>query len=370
MDFGAALDVAIGLIFIYLLVSLFVTAVQEFIASKLNKRSEYLLKRISCLLSDGSGEWSPELTKVWNNPLIKVLKNDNVSEDASTPKKQLWKNAPSYVPGPAFAVALVDTLRPGGVANCTMDDLKSAVETMDNKELQAVLLPMITGAGDKLDVFQRSVGQWFDAAMDRTSGVYKRWAQRITFWLGFTAALLFNINTFGVIDTLWRDPVARAAVVAQAQEAELPPPAAVVAPESVAGEDDAEPSTAPASLVMAAETENRRRDANDAIRDLPLPVGWTWENLCQLSHYPHAGEPDKPRLRTGPGAKGYDFRCTGAPRGLAFTIWQILLTAGGLAVTGLAVSLGAPFWFGMLQTVTNIRSSGKKPDRTDGQAQK
>jgi hypothetical protein len=89
---------------------------------------------------------------------------------------------------------------------------------------------MITGAGDKLDVFQRSVGQWFDAAMDRTSGVYKRWAQRITFWLGFTAALLFNINTFGVIDTLWRDPVARAAVVAQAQEAELPPPAAVVAP--------------------------------------------------------------------------------------------------------------------------------------------
>jgi hypothetical protein len=121
---------------------------------------------------------------------------------------------------------------------------------------------------------------------------------------------------------------------------------------------------------MAAETENRRRDANDAIRDLPLPVGWTWENLCQLSHYPHAGEPDKPRLRTGPGAKGYDFRCTGAPRGLAFTIWQILLTAGGLAVTGLAVSLGAPFWFGMLQTVTNIRSSGKKPDRTDGQAQK
>lgn len=370
MDFGAALDVAIGLIFIYLLVSLFVTAVQEFVASKLNKRSEYLLKRISCLLSDGSGEWSPELTKVWNNPLIKVLKNDNVSEDASTPKKQLWKNAPSYVPGPAFAVALVDTLRPGGVANCTMDDLKSAVETMDNKELQAVLLPMITGAGDKLDVFQRSVGQWFDAAMDRTSGVYKRWAQRITFWLGFTAALLFNINTFGVIDTLWRDPVARAAVVAQAQEAELPPPAAVVAPESAAGEEDAGSSAAPPSLVMAAETENRRRDANDAIRDLPLPVGWTWENFCQLSHYPHAGEPDKPRLRTGPGAKGYDFKCTGVPRGLAFTIWQILLTAGGLAVTGLAVSLGAPFWFGMLQTVTNIRSSGKKPDRTDGQVQK
>lgn len=386
MDFGAALDVAIGLIFIYLLVSLFVTAVQEFISSKLDKRSEYLIKRISCLLSDGKAGWSPELTKVWNNPLIKVLKTDNVSEDADTPHKQLKKNAPSYIPGPAFAMALVDTLRPGGVANCTMTDLKTAVESMDNKELQTVLLPMLTGAGDKLEVFQKSVGDWFDQAMDRTSGVYKRWAQRITFWLGFAAALLFNINTFGVIDTLWRDPVARAAVVAQAQEAELPPPAKVVAPApetpaegesgDAAGEAAPESPAAEAAEasdsapVLAAATEVRRRSATDSIRDLPLPVGWTWENFCQLGHYPHSGEPDKPQLRTGKGAKGYDFKCSGKPRGLAFMIWQILLTITGLAVTGLAVSLGAPFWFGMLQTITNIRSTGKKPDRTDGQTQK
>ena len=222
MDFGAALDVAIGLIFIYLLVSLFVTALQEFIASKLNKRSDYLVRRVHGLLGDGQEGWSTELTQVWNNPLIKSLKTEGGAEDASTPKSQLYKNAPSYIAGPTFAMALVDTLRPGGVTTVTMKDLKSAVESMQNKELQKALLPMLASADNKVENFQDHVGHWFDAAMDRTSGVYKRWAQRVTFWLGVGAALLLNINTFGVIDTLWRDPVARAAVVAQAQQAELP----------------------------------------------------------------------------------------------------------------------------------------------------
>ncbi len=396
MDFGAALDVAIGLIFIYLLVSLFVTALQEFIASKLNKRSDYLVRRVHGLLGDGQEEWSTELTQVWNNPLIKSLKTEGAGdEDASTPKSQLYKNAPSYIAGPTFAMALVDTLRPGGVTTVTMRQLKSAVETMENKALQKALLPMLASAGDKVETFQDHVGHWFDAAMDRTSGVYKRWAQRVTFWLGVGAALLLNINTFGVIDTLWRDPVARAAVVAQAQQAELPHrPAAATAPADAPAQTPtaqtpaaetppaetpateapvpAEASDAPpADAAVPADdgtTPERRDNATDAIQALALPVGWTWENFCQLGHYPHDGPPDRPK----PKAKGfgYDFACTGTPRGAAFTLLQIVLTVAGIFITGLAISLGAPFWFGILQTVTNIRSSGVKPDRTDGTKQK
>ena len=395
MDFGAALDVAIGLIFIYLLVSLFVTALQEFVASKLNKRSDYLVRRVHGLLGDGQEGWSTELTQVWNNPLIKSLKTDGGGdEDARTPKSQLYKNAPSYIAGPTFAMALVDTLRPGGVTTVTMRQLKSAVETMENKELQQALLPMLASAGGKVENFQDHVGHWFDAAMDRTSGVYKRWAQRVTFWLGVGAALLLNINTFGVIDTLWRDPVARAAVVAQAQQAELPhrraamtapadalaktPAAETATTETPSTETpapaeatDAAPDAAPAEAAAPTDdgtTPERRDNATDAIQALALPVGWTWENFCQLGHYPHDGPPDRPK----PKAKGlgYDFTCTGTPRGAAFTLLQIALTVAGIFITGLAISLGAPFWFGILQTVTNIRSSGVKPDRTDGTKQK
>jgi hypothetical protein len=49
---------------------------------------------------------------------------------------------------------------------------------------------------------------------------------------------------------------------------------------------------------------------------------------------------------------------------------KVFLSLLGLAITGLAVSLGSPFWFGTLQSVTNIRATGVKPDRADGTAQK
>ncbi|CAN5562938.1 hypothetical protein BH10PSE4_BH10PSE4_25600 [soil metagenome] len=386
MDLGAALDVAIGLIFIYLLVSLFVTALQEFISSKFSKRSQYLVERIESLLSDGQTGWSKELQAVWNHPLIKALKSDDTTtEGATTAPKTLFHNAPSYISARTFALALIEILGPDGKAQTTLDELKRSVEALPNERLRQVLLPMITGADGKIENFQKQVGEWFDSAMDRASGVYKRWAQRVTFGLGIGAAVFFNINTFGVIDTLWRDPVARAALVAQAQHAELPPaatagPPPVTAPGSSGTTEPVTPVTTPAPAPGAAAAtattaeqaaqdktlNDNRADAEKAIRDLPLPVGWTWENVCQLSRYPHAGAPDAPIYKDG----RYMLTCSGPDRGPAMTVWQVILALAGILVTGLAVSLGAPFWFGMLQTVTNIRASGKKPDRTDGTPQK
>ncbi len=44
---------------------------------------------------------------------------------------------------------------------------------------------MIDEAEGKIEVFQQNVATWFDGAMDRTSGAYKRWIHRLTFWAGF-----------------------------------------------------------------------------------------------------------------------------------------------------------------------------------------
>jgi hypothetical protein len=37
------------------------------------------------------------------------------------------------------------------------------------------------------------------------------------------------------------------------------------------------------------------------------------------------------------------------------------MKAAGLAITVLAVSLGAPFWFDLLNKLANLRASGPKP---------
>jgi hypothetical protein len=37
-------------------------------------------------------------------------------------------------------------------------------------------------------------------------------------------------------------------------------------------------------------------------------------------------------------------------------------------ITGFAISLGAPFWFGLLQNIMNLRGARAPPQRSDAQA--
>lgn len=361
MNFGAALDVAVGLIFVYLLVSLFVTALNEYVSSFLNKRSEYLLSRVQSLLSGDeseqrSGDWSPQMRSVWNHPLINALKSHNATENHATKRRTLLKNAPSYIPGKTFAAALSETLKPSESAHLSFTQLKTAVSGIQNNDaLKNALLPMIDNAEGKVEVFQQNVATWFDGAMDRTSGAYKRWVHKLTFWAGFAVAVAFNVNSLQLIDNLWRDPVARAGLVAQAS----------VTAQNPNGLQGAAGASAPAP---AAETDAAAECACDGAekpvdisQNLPMPIGWSKEAFCGLVHVP---------LNAVPPSKRPASVCQTPLRGAGSTTLKIFLTLLGLAITGLAVSLGAPFWFGILQSVTNIRATGVKPDRADGTAQK
>ena len=53
--------------------------------------------------------------------------------------------------------------------------------------------------------------------MDRLTGAYKRRAQAIAFIIGFFLALLLNVDTINVANSLWREPTLRQAIIAQAE---------------------------------------------------------------------------------------------------------------------------------------------------------
>ena len=363
MNFGAALDVAVGLIFVYLLVSLFVTALNEYVSSFLNKRSEYLLSRVQSLLGgDGSekktGEWSAEMCSVWNHPLISALKSHSTTEDHCTKRGALLKNAPSYIPGKTFAVALSESLKPSDSAHLSFTQLKAAVSGIQNNDaLKNALLPMLDNAEGKVEAFQQNVTTWFDGAMDRTSGAYKRWIHRLTFWAGFAVALAFNVNSLQLIDNLWRDPVARAGLVAQASVT-AQTPGGVKGLSASGGAASSPPAEAEAEAECDCDGDEKPVDIS---QNLPMPIGWSREAFCGLVHVP---------LNAVPPSKRPGSACETPLRGGGSAALKIFLTLLGLAITGLAVSLGSPFWFGILQSVTNIRATGVKPDRADGTVQR
>src|SRR5437870_4444360 len=49
-------------------------------------------------------------------------------------------------------------------------------------------------------------------------------------------------------------------------------------------------------------------------------------------------------------------------------LWWSIQKLVGLLLTGLALSLGAPFWFDLLSKLINLRGAGAKPKREDEMA--
>src|SRR6266849_6014836 len=95
------LDIAIGVVFVYLLLSLICSAINEALASMLQKRSSNLFEGIKNLLND------PEFTglaqQLYNHGLI-----DGISQNAADVNKPNLK--PSYIPAAHFSLALLDIL--------------------------------------------------------------------------------------------------------------------------------------------------------------------------------------------------------------------------------------------------------------------
>ena len=181
---------------------------------------------------------------------------------------------------------------------------------------------------------------WFNDAMDRLSGAYKRRAQSIAFVIGLILALLLNVDTINVANKLWREPTLRQAIIAQAEN--YVPPAGSLA---------ASP-TGPLDNIPALEKQ---------LQALNIPFGWTIApfntggSLCTLLPIQSGQVMGIPSLNN----QGQPV-CNGI-RNFPIDLNGWLLKGLGLLITGLAAAQGAPFWFDILKKIINVRGTGTNP---------
>jgi hypothetical protein len=121
--FGSSiLEVAIGVTFVYLLISLICTALNEAIASLLDKRGRNLFEGIKNLLNDPT--FTGLAQQVYNHGLI-----GSISQHASDPGKPT--RLPSYMSPENFSLALLDILGIRGVIAKEYGDLLAQAENAD-----------------------------------------------------------------------------------------------------------------------------------------------------------------------------------------------------------------------------------------------
>lgn len=319
----AILEVAIGLVFVYLLLSLICSAVNEWVAGKLRLRADTLQKGIAKLLQ---GELAAEVLK---HPLI-----NGVTENAT--------RGPSYIPPRLFATALMDVIAPqtpGGPKS--LAELQDALSRLPDGDAKRALLALVNDVKGDIDEARSSIERWFNDAMERVSGWYKRRAQRLIIYWAIGVTLVLNADTISIARALWKEPALRASVVAAAEKR-----VASSSPSSgsnIAG--TSETSSDPDATPVQGSSPEIRQSLTD-LQNLKLPIGWAarWTELELKSLQP------LPRDLWG--------------RGLVFALalpgW-IIESFAGWAVTIIALSFGAPFWFDALKQLVNIRSAGKPP---------
>jgi hypothetical protein len=174
------------------------------------------------------------------------------------------------------------------------------------------------------EAFRRNLEDWFNDAMDRVTGWYKRWTQRILLVLAIVLVVASNADTVMLVQQLSTNNALRASLIAAAQKAveTLPPP-------DVAEAGSPEPDSG-----------TKRDDTGiqyvlQQAQSLQLPVGWSLD-------------PKDPRYFQSP-----EFS-------LDFAGWAFYKIFG-LLISILAISMGAPFWFDTLSKFVNLRGAGTPP---------
>lgn len=204
MSVQAILDIVIGLVFMYLLLSLVATSVSEMIAAITSMRAKSLKDGIQKLLNDPDA--SALYSDFVSHPLIKTAHN------------MAGRHGPSYLSSQAFSLALLDKIAPGAPQqnDQLFDHVRKGIDRIPDGTAKGVLEAFAKEAQGDVEKLKRSVAAWFDDGMDRVAGVYKRKVQAILLMIGVVISFMFNADTFMVASKLWQDAGLRAEISGQA----------------------------------------------------------------------------------------------------------------------------------------------------------
>ncbi|WP_437568418.1 hypothetical protein [Sorangium sp. So ce542] len=261
---------------------------------------------------------------------------------AAPPESAAEPSPPAIADAAAPPQAGAAAAPPGGGAalpscdEAPLEELKGIIERMPREsDLRRALATIVDGTVRDMREANIRLERWFNDAMDRAAGRYKRRTQLIISATALVLCIGFNADSIKLAGALSRDAVVRAHLIAAAQEMAKTAPRA--APHEGSMDQD--------ENVMAALAQGG--SAHGKLTGLDLKIAWGVQAPEQTS---------APRL----------WSALSAILGQAIVAWirGVLdrLLSPGILITAAAASLGAPFWFDLLNKLVNLRTVGKSPE--------
>ena len=322
--FGPTIDVAIGLTLVYVLFSSLISVVFEALAGIRDLRSKALENAVISLIDDlpptpgGLRGFVDKFVGLFGSQM-RLRAETFGAAAAQTLSGQVYghaliaglsvKNKPSYIPAENFAVALLAVVRGGATGSLASQVEQGIAQLPQGSSVRQALTTIVQDAQGDWTAIKDGVEGWFNAAMDRLSGDYKRFHQVCAFVLGLSLAALCNVDSVHIVKTLYDQPDMTKALDAEAVAI------------SKAGLE-----SKPVSNGSVIDTTDKIKTAKNALFASAAPVGWDKDTTDKWS------DPSKVAIW-----------------------WPVAL---GWLFTALAGLLGAPFWFDGLQKLVNLRGAG------------
>ncbi|MFF5204831.1 hypothetical protein [Streptosporangium sp. NPDC000396] len=249
------IDLAIGLVLAFLLLSLLVSGINEAFVRLFGIRSKFLWAYLRDTMDGGpreGGSWIPE-------KIADVFAKLPFSKNDPRPRHDSEPAPPVIEPVPVDAAAALASDTPARPVDMTgrlyerlqeIDRPKAARTSIANipperfsgamlelvsaeeggvegliAKLEAIGSPLAghlrgvwEGAQRDMVRFRQGVEAWFDGEMQRLSMLYRRYVKWVVFALGLVLTLLFSMDALEYGKTLLRDNAYRAAVAAIASD--------------------------------------------------------------------------------------------------------------------------------------------------------
>jgi len=387
---STALDVVIGLVFIYLLYSLLATVISEIIATQLGLRARNLKEAIDRMLNDEK-EGISFLRRLWDSmKLMKNPKNPIINNFYNHPEiKYLGSSGIFKTPSSFSAVSFSKTLLNVLFGDNPLDKDKIEIklkEIIENSKKATSSTPKDPGksAGDavklnenekKLDpdtadyiksLWDESYGDvikfklllegWFDRTMNEATEWYKRKIQIVTFIVGFCLAWFFCVDTFSIVNKLSTDKVARDQIVNMANTY-------VQNNKTLAVNPAIDSSTLKSYNQKLDSLLEAKKDLDAHIANVNTILGmgaWLPDKvkvITKNNENIYIPQIDATILNKKPKNGEITFDTCNK---MKYFFGLLCHHFWGFLITAIAISLGAPFWFDLLNKIMKLRTSKKE----------
>lgn len=314
-----ALEIAIGLVFIYAIYSLLVTTLTELVSAWIGIRAKNLKKGIKRMLDDDNQNYFKGIFNKSNDQNLseKVLTQPEIVF-LGKKKNIVGKNKmPSYIKPETFVKSFINGLEETYSFKGDLSSLKdSLAKNKENVLTNTQLIRLIEEANEDVSKFKELSANWFNETMERANGWFKRRIKLWSFAISLTIAFGMQIDTIAISNKLGKDDNARLELIT----------AASAYTSSYKAID-----SLPQDVIDRIELLNQKIDSmlNDTKVNESIMKGNKPEKVLKNLFLK-----DKEKRKV---SLQYIFGCF---------------------LTALAFSLGAPFWFDLLNKLVQLRASG------------